>query len=87
MKHHESIDITKRYHDRSFIHCNVEQIPTVVEKVVSSAVNKGYDMSDIQVLAPMYKGSAGIKRLNQVLQNILNKEKRYKRNRVWRYKV
>ena len=33
-------------------------------------------MSDIQVLAPMYKGSAGIKRLNQVLQNILNpKEK------------
>lgn len=76
MKHHESIDITKRYHDRSFLHCNVEQIPTVVEKVVSSAVNKGYDMSDIQVLAPMYKGSAGIKRLNQVLQNILNpKEK------------
>ena len=62
MKHHEPIDITKRYHDRSFIHCNVEQIPTV-EKVVSSAVNKGYDMSDIQVLAPMYKGSAGIKDL------------------------
>ncbi|WP_154837525.1 ATP-dependent RecD-like DNA helicase [Staphylococcus sp. Marseille-Q1834] len=72
MKHGESIDITKRYHDRSFINCNVDQIPDVVEKVVSSAVNKGYDMSDIQVLAPMYKGSAGIKRLNQVLQNILN---------------
>ena len=29
-------------------------------------------MSDIQVLAPMYKGNAGIKRLNQVLQDILN---------------
>ena len=29
-------------------------------------------MSDIQVLAPMYKGNAGIKRLNQVLQSILN---------------
>lgn len=72
MKHGESIDIAKRYHDRSFINCNVDQIPDVVEKVVSSAVNKGYDMSDIQVLAPMYKGSAGIKRLNQVLQNILN---------------
>ncbi|MEJ7183166.1 hypothetical protein WL286_13460, partial [Staphylococcus caprae] len=54
MKHGEPIDITKRYHDRSFISCNVDQIPTVVEKVVSSAVNKGYDMSDIQVLAPMY---------------------------------
>ena len=37
-----------------------------------SAVKKGYDMSDIQVLAPMYKGSAGIKKLNTVLQSILN---------------
>ncbi|WKU13631.1 SF1B family DNA helicase RecD2 [Staphylococcus devriesei] len=72
MKHGETIDITQRYHDRSFINCSVDQIPTVVEKVVASAVNKDYDMSDIQVLAPMYKGSAGIKRLNQVLQNILN---------------
>ncbi|WEN70525.1 ATP-dependent RecD-like DNA helicase [Staphylococcus sp. NRL 16/872] len=75
MKHGEPIDITKRYHDRSFINCNVDQIPDVVEKVVSSAVKKGYDMSDIQVLAPMYKGSAGIKRLNQVLQDILNPKK------------
>ena len=32
-------------------------------------------MSDIQVLAPMYKGNAGIKRLNQVLQSILNPKK------------
>lgn len=72
MKHGEPIDISQRYHDRSFINCGVEQIPSVVEKVVSSAVNKGYDMSDIQVLAPMYKGSAGIKRLNQVLRDILN---------------
>nr|MDK7244198.1 ATP-dependent RecD-like DNA helicase [Staphylococcus lugdunensis] len=72
MKQNESIDITKRYHDRSFINCSAEQIPDVVKKVVSSAVSKGYDMSDIQVLAPMYKGSAGIKRLNQILQTILN---------------
>lgn len=40
--------------------------------MVTSAVKKGYDMSDIQVLAPMYRGSAGIKRLNKVLQDILN---------------
>ena len=40
MKHGEPIDITKRFHDRSFISCNVDQIPKVVEKVVSSAVNK-----------------------------------------------
>ncbi|MGO3496190.1 MAG: SF1B family DNA helicase RecD2, partial [Staphylococcus equorum] len=72
MKLGEAIDITQRFHDRNFIKCTTEQIPTVVEKVVTSAVNKGYDMSDIQVLAPMYKGSAGIKKLNTVLQDILN---------------
>ena len=72
MKLNEPIDITKRYHDRSFIRCGTNQIPDVVDKVVKSAVAKGYDRSDIQVLAPMYKGNAGIKRLNQVLQSILN---------------
>ncbi|KKI54513.1 MAG: ATP-dependent RecD-like DNA helicase [Staphylococcus equorum] len=72
MKLDEAIDITQRFHDRNFIKCTTEQIPIVVEKVVTSAVNKGYDMSDIQVLAPMYKGSAGIKKLNTVLQDILN---------------
>lgn len=72
MKLNEPIDITQRYHDRNFINCSTEQIPTVVEKVAGSAVKKGYDMSDIQVLAPMYKGSAGIKKLNTVLQSILN---------------
>ncbi|MBY6178093.1 ATP-dependent RecD-like DNA helicase [Staphylococcus warneri] len=76
MKLGQPIDITQRFHDRSFINCGTDQIPIVVEKVVNSAVNKGYDMSDIQVLAPMYKGNAGIKRLNQILQTILNpKEK------------
>ncbi|MBL7573351.1 ATP-dependent RecD-like DNA helicase [Staphylococcus saccharolyticus] len=72
MKMGEPIDITQRYHDRSFIDCSANQIPEVVDKVVKSAVKKGYNMSDIQVLAPMYKGNSGIKRLNQVLQSILN---------------
>lgn len=52
----EPIDITQRFHDRSFINCTSDQIPDVVDKVVQSAVSKGYNMSDIQVLAPMYKG-------------------------------
>ncbi|WP_251520282.1 ATP-dependent RecD-like DNA helicase [Staphylococcus sp. HKU1] len=76
MKLGQDIDITQRFHDRSFINCSTEQIPNFVEKVVASAVKKGYDMSDIQVLAPMYKGAAGIKKLNVILQDILNpKEK------------
>ncbi len=72
MKLGEAVDITQRFHDRSFIPCSTEQIPDVVEKVVNNAVQKGYTMADIQVLAPMYRGNAGIKRLNQILQSILN---------------
>ncbi|SUK13618.1 RecD/TraA family helicase [Staphylococcus agnetis] len=67
-----NVDITERFHDRSFIPCHIDQIPEVVRKVVTNAVSKGYDMSDIQVLAPMYRGNAGIHKLNKVLQDILN---------------
>lgn len=72
MKLGEEVDITQRFHDRSFIPCQTQQIPEIVDKIVSNAVGKGYTMADIQVLAPMYRGSAGIQKLNQVLQNILN---------------
>ncbi|UXR70662.1 ATP-dependent RecD-like DNA helicase [Staphylococcus sp. IVB6238] len=68
----KDVDITQRYHDRSFIPCQTHQIPEIVDKIVTNAVGKGYTMADIQVLAPMYRGSAGIQKLNQVLQNILN---------------
>ncbi|MCO4348024.1 SF1B family DNA helicase RecD2 [Staphylococcus agnetis] len=72
MKAGLNVDINERFHDRSFIPCHIDQIPEVVRKVVTNAVNKGYDMSDIQVLAPMYRGNAGIHKLNKVLQDILN---------------
>lgn len=65
-------DITKPQVDRSFIKCNTGQMANAIEKVVLNAVKKGYSPRDIQVLAPMYKGSAGIDRLNEVLQEILN---------------
>ncbi|MGT2357440.1 hypothetical protein ACVPOS_13545 [Staphylococcus aureus] len=56
MKLGQKIDITS-IHDRSFINCQANQIPTVVRRWLR-AVNKGYTMADIQVLAPMYKGNA-----------------------------
>ncbi|MFZ0443972.1 MAG: ATP-dependent RecD-like DNA helicase [Bacillus sp. (in: firmicutes)] len=58
--------------DRSFIKCQTGQIADVVQKVLLNAVQKGYSSRDIQVLAPMYKGPAGIDRLNTVLQEALN---------------
>ena len=51
MKLGEPVDITQRFHDRSFIPCSTEQIPDVVEKVVNNAVQKGYTMADIQAVS------------------------------------
>lgn len=79
IKRNEPFDITKRYNDRSFIPCSSNQIPEVIEKIVRSAVKKGYDMRDIQVLAPIYRGPAGIRALNKVLQEILNPSDENKR--------
>ncbi|WP_342432413.1 ATP-dependent RecD-like DNA helicase [Neobacillus sp. FSL H8-0543] len=65
-------DITEKQKDRSFIRCSGAQIPQVVEKVALNAKTKGYTAKDIQVLAPMYRGPAGIDRLNVILQEIFN---------------
>lgn len=58
--------------DRSFIKCTSSQLAQVIEKVALSAKKKGYAARDIQVLAPMYRGPAGIDRLNELLQEIFN---------------
>ncbi|MBU8879500.1 ATP-dependent RecD-like DNA helicase [Bacillus sp. FJAT-29790] len=65
-------NITAQQADRSFIRCSPGQISDVVEKVVQNAKKKGYTSKDIQVLAPMYKGPAGIDRLNEIVQEIFN---------------
>ena len=65
-------NVAKQQADRSFIQCNTAQVANVVEKVVLNAIKKGFTPRDIQVLAPMYKGPAGIDRLNSVLQEVLN---------------
>lgn len=65
-------NISLQQPDRSFIKCNTTQLAQVVEKVVLNAKNKGYSAKDIQVLAPMYRGPAGIDRLNFLLQEIFN---------------
>lgn len=65
-------DVASPTKDRSFIKCHSGQIADVVQKVVLNATKKGYTSRDIQVLAPMYKGPAGIDRLNAILQEALN---------------
>ncbi|KRN13717.1 exonuclease V subunit alpha [Fructilactobacillus fructivorans] len=58
--------------DRSFINCNTQQVESVIKQVVNKAKVKGFSSTDVQVLAPMYRGSAGIDRLNVEIQNIMN---------------
>ncbi|WP_394233059.1 ATP-dependent RecD-like DNA helicase [Niallia oryzisoli] len=66
------MDVSVQKKDRSFFRCHTGQIANVIEKVVLNAKKKGYLPRDIQVLAPMYKGPAGIDSLNEMLQEILN---------------
>lgn len=65
-------DFTKNQKDRSFIACRANQVADVIDQVVGKAHAKGFTSADIQVLAPMYRGTAGIDRLNEMLQGILN---------------
>ena len=65
-------DFTKNKKDRSLITCNAFQIEEVIRQVVTKAKLKGYTQHDIQVLAPMYRGPAGIDALNKMMQEILN---------------
>lgn len=81
-KGHLPQDITVKQADRSFIKCVTAQVPEVVEKVALNAKNKGYTARDIQVLAPMYRGPAGIDRLNVLLQEIFNPNPDGKRKEI-----
>jgi len=65
-------DLTVQQKDRSFIACQPGQIDQVIRQVVQLAIKKGYRGKDIQVLAPMYRGAAGIDKLNEMLQEVLN---------------
>jgi exodeoxyribonuclease V alpha subunit len=75
-------NVTARQADRSFIKCSTAQVPQVVEKVALNAKSKGYSAKDIQVLAPMYRGPAGIDRLNVLLQEIFNPNPDGKRKEI-----
>ena len=68
-------DFTDKKADRSFIEASSNKIPELMSKIVQLALKNGISSNDIQVLAPMYKGDAGIDNLNNVLQNLLNPKK------------
>ncbi|HET7522293.1 MAG TPA: ATP-dependent RecD-like DNA helicase [Bacillales bacterium] len=58
--------------DRRFFDCTQVQVADVVKQVCENARQKGYSAKQIQVLAPIYRGSAGVERLNKELQELFN---------------
>lgn len=65
-------DFTDKKADRSYFEARNEHIPPMIEKIASAAIRSGIPAQDIQVLAPMYRGSAGIDQINNLMQNLIN---------------
>ncbi|AGM99581.1 ATP-dependent RecD-like DNA helicase [Streptococcus iniae] len=65
-------DFKAKKADRSYFDALPQHIPSMVTKIVSAAINSGISEDEIQILAPMYKGQAGITNLNQLMQDLLN---------------
>lgn len=65
-------DIEGYHKDVKFFDSRYGSVKDIVLKVVEEALNKGYNLNDIQILAPMYDGPAGIDNLNHFLQKMCN---------------
>lgn len=65
-------DLTNKMPDRSFISCHANQVPSVVQQIIDLSKKRDYSANDIQILAPMYRGQAGIDRLNELAQQVYN---------------
>lgn len=69
-----SVDFSSYHHDVAFLECSRNSIKDNIIAVVQNALDKGYEINDIQVLSPMYEGNAGINTLNIALQKTFNPE-------------
>lgn len=84
IKHKEMrSNLLEKKSDRRFFPCGQDQVLKVVEQVCLSALKKGYTAKDIQVLAPIYRGNAGVDALNEMLQELFNPKEEGKREIVF----
>lgn len=58
--------------DRRFFTSSPQDVVEIVKQICLGAVKKGYTAKEIQVLAPIYKGVAGVNQLNEELQALFN---------------
>ncbi|MFK4566092.1 ATP-dependent RecD-like DNA helicase [Enterococcus sp. UD-01] len=80
-------DFTVNQKDRSFFPSDVYHIESYVRQIVEKAKAKGFTAQDIQLLAPMYRGAAGIDALNKMMQEIFNPNDGTKKEVKWNESV
>lgn len=80
---HLELDLYRPRKDFRFFPCTSEQVVETVGQICRWALEQGYETREIQVLAPMYKGKAGIHALNKHLQDIFNPPGKEKRELVF----
>lgn len=69
---HSETDLDKYQNEVAFLECDYKDLRNRIVFIVQNALDKGYDIDDIQVLSPMYSGNAGIDILNNTLQAAFN---------------
>ncbi len=65
-------DFTSRHPDRSYFEAGTGQVAHLVKQVATAWKKRGNNPFELQILAPMYKGVAGINTLNGLLQELFN---------------
>jgi len=75
-------DIKVKRDDYSFIEAGNNDIKNVLKQILDKSIAKGMDESQIQVLAPMYKGENGIDNLNILLQEVFNPSNKTKKEAI-----
>lgn len=79
IKNHElEEESISRKEDFSFLNVDVHMVKDTIKEICKLSIKKGIDTSNIQVLAPMYKGENGIDNLNVILQGLFNPPSRDK---------
>lgn len=73
--------------DFSFIACNDGQVVGAVLQIFEKALQKGMDVQEMQVLAPMYRSMAGIDNMNRALQELINPPQKTKRQIVYMERI
>lgn len=66
------LSLFDQYKDINFFNSTNFEVVKMWFMIVKKAIESGYDQNDIQVLAPIYKGVAGIDALNLALQEVFN---------------